>query len=383
MKASTLPLRSQTRISSADSLAALRRSVLAWLGAMALAGALCVEARGQCSYDLNGVGYGTNCPYRGGTTGGNPNAAAIAAARAAAAAAAEAQRRWNAEATAQNKLAIDAANRGEWEVADREFKKCLQYWPHDPVILNAIANAEQFEGAAAYKRGDYDAALEFYRDSMVNEPPTDKYYQTMLENYNDIQRQIDAIRTKQAQQRQDDQTSQHIDQSIQSFTQSLTATSGPDELEFNDGKRPKSDGKALTEARVAAASERSADCVFDGSKGCGAPVALVIVSAGNPPVPPEAAKYIESIPKSVRERPAVKANIALYEHMASVRGKLQNQMIADAAAAKAHPDDESKKLKVMEDSGHLKAAKDDEKKAQERVGFSIGLLGHPSGAPSK
>lgn len=316
------------------------------------------------------------------------------AAQRAAAARAEAQRQWNAAATTQNQLAITAADRGDWALAEIEFKKCLQYWPNDPVILNAIANAEQLEGVAAYQRGDYDAALEFYRNSMVNEPPTDQYYQAMLENYNVTKRNIEAIRarqeqhaeairTKQAQQRQDDQTSHHIDQSIKSFTQSLSTTQAPDGLDFNDGKSPKRDGRTLTEARVAAATARSADCVFDGRTGCGAPVALVTVSAGSPPVPPEVAKYIESIPKSVRQRPAVKANIELYEHMASVRGELQNQMIADAAAAKAHPDDESKKLKVMEDSGHLNAAKEDEKKSKERVGFSIGLLNQPSGAPSK
>jgi len=70
---------------------------------------------------------------------------------------------------------------------------------------------------------------------------------------------------------------------------------------------------------------------------------------------PDAAKYIESIPENVHQKPAVKADIALYEHLASVRGKLHNQLIADAAAAKTHPEDASKKLKVMEDSGHLKA----------------------------
>lgn len=296
---------------------------------------------------------------------------------------AEAQRRWNAAARAQNQLAIDAAKREDWTVAEREYKKCLQFWPHDPVILNAIANAQQWEGVAAYKREDYDAALEFYRESMVNEPPTDKYYQTMLANSNDIRRRIDAIRAEHEQRRQDEQTSQHIDQSIQSFSQSLNATPQPDELDFNDGKRSKKDGKALTQARVAAATAKSADCIFDGAKGCGAPVALVTVDAGSPPVPPEAAKYIESIPKSVRERPAVKADIALYEHMASLRASLQNQMIADTAAAKAHPEDESRKLKVMEDSGHMTKAKEDEEKAKQRVGFSIGLLNQPSSATSK
>lgn len=296
---------------------------------------------------------------------------------------AEAQRRWNAAATAQNQLAIDAEKRGDWAVAEREYKKCLQFWPHDPVILNAIANTQQLEGLAAFKRGDYDAALEFYRESMVNEPPTDKYYQTMLANSNDIRRRIDAIRTKQEQRQQDEQTSQHIDQSIQSFSQSLNATPPPNELDFSDGKRPQKDSKALMQARVAAATAKSADCIFDGGKGCGAPVALVTVDAGSPPVPPDAAKYIESIPKSVREQPAVKADIALYEQMASLRARLQNQMIADAGAARAHPEDESKKLKVMEDSGHVTKAKEDEEKAKQRVGFRIGLLNQPSGAASK
>jgi hypothetical protein len=49
-------------------------------------------------------------------------------------------------------------------------------------------------------------------------------------------------------------------------------------------------------------------------------------------------------------------------------------MIADVAVAKAHPDDEADKLKVMEDSGHLKAAKDDEQKAKTRISMSIGLI---------
>lgn len=316
------------------------------------------------------------------------------AAQRAAAARAEAQRQWNVAATTQNQLAITAADRGDWAVAETEFKKCLQYWPNDPVILNSIANAEQWEGVAAYDRGDYDATLEFYRQSMVNEPSTEQHYQTMLDNYNATKRNIEAIRAKQAQQasairakqeqqRQDDQTSKNIDQSIQSFTQSLSPTPAPDGLDFNDGKSPKRDGKTLTEARVAAATARSADCVFDGRTGCAAPVALVTVSAGSPPVPPDVAKYIDSIPKSVRQNPAVKPDITLYEHMASVRGQLQNQLSADAAAAKAHPEDESKKLKVMEDSGHLNAAKEDEKKSKERVGFSIGLLNQHSGAPSK
>jgi hypothetical protein len=79
----------------------------------------------------------------------------------------------------------------------------------------------------------------------------------------------------------------------------------------------------------------------------------------------------------------VKREIDLYEHMASVRGKIQNQMIADQAFASGHPNDEAGKLKVMEDSGHLKVAKDDEKKAKERVSFSIGLLKQPSAGPSK
>jgi hypothetical protein len=44
---------------------------------------------------------------------------------------------------------------------------------------------------------------------------------------------------------------------------------------------------ALMQARVAAGSEASANCIFEGTKGCGAPVALVNVSAGSPAVPPE------------------------------------------------------------------------------------------------
>jgi len=101
-------------------------------------------------------------------------------------------------------------------------------------------------------------------------------YNVTLANINAVRtkqaQRVDAIRVKQVQQALDDQTIQQINQSIQSYTQSVSAIPTPDELDFSDGKRPKRDGKALTEARVAAAKARSANCVFDGRTGCAAPV---------------------------------------------------------------------------------------------------------------
>ena len=134
------------------------------------------------------------------------------------------------------------------------------------------------------------------------------------------------------------------------------------------------EGEALRQARVAVAGDASADCILDGRAGCKDPVPLVKFSPTAPPLPPDAAKFIESIPKSLRDKPGVKRDIDMYEHFASVRAEAQNQMIADVAVAKAHPDDETDRLKVMEDSGHLKAASDDEQKVKQRISMSIGLI---------
>jgi hypothetical protein len=80
-----------------------------------------------CEYDLNGVGYGNNCPYRGGNTGGGGGGnstydyeaaqRAQAAAAAAAAAAAEAQRQRDAELEQQR---IDADNKRRMEEIENQ-----------------------------------------------------------------------------------------------------------------------------------------------------------------------------------------------------------------------------------------------------------------------
>lgn len=148
-------------------------------------------------------------------------------------------------------------------------------------------------------------------------------------------------------------------------------------------------GDALMEARVAAASSQSAACILDGSTGCTAPVPLVEIGAGDPPLPADSAAYVKELPAEARKDPEVKRNLDMYEHFASVRGEAQQQLIADVAVAKAHPGDENAKMKVMEDTGNLNGAAKDEQQAKTRLSFSIakiseqGSAGTQSGSGSK
>jgi len=142
--------------------------------------------------------------------------------------------------------------------------------------------------------------------------------------------------------------------------------------------------QALAQARVAAAGEASAACIFDGSKGCQKPVALVTVGGGGLPVPADVKAYIDSIPKNVRDKPDVALEIKQYEHFAGIRGEKQNNLVADEAVAKANPHDEDKQFKVMQDQGEAKAALTDETNSRDRVkqvvSMSIDLIPQ-SGTP--
>ena len=96
---------------------------------------------------------------------------------------------------------------------------------------------------------------------------------------------------------------------------------------------------------------------------------------GAPPVPPDVAKYIESIPKDVRANKSVADEILHYEQIAYVRGKAENEFVAAQAAVKAHPDDETAKLHAKAAASHLKVAANDEaavhKTLQEKVHYVL------------
>jgi len=146
------------------------------------------------------------------------------------------------------------------------------------------------------------------------------------------------------------------------------------------------DGLAKHQLKALAANPNLAPCIFDG-RPCPNTVDLVQLDAGSEEIPPDAANYIRSISKSVRENPAVNREVALYEHMASVRARLQNGMVRDVATWKAAPEDETLKMRVESDNAKLNIARKDETSAKARVNFSIAKFNQgsdaKSGEPSK
>jgi hypothetical protein len=136
--------------------------------------------------------------------------------------------------------------------------------------------------------------------------------------------------------------------------------------------------KTLLAARIAAASIPSADCVFDGRKGCTTPVPLVeVVIDGNPLNVPQYAKdFVDAIPKEARND-KVNLEIKNYEYFASKRAEKQNQVLADKAAVAKNPADQNAKNLLNQHANELKIATGDETHAQERISMQIGLIGTP------
>jgi len=116
---------------------------------------------------------------------------------------------------------------------------------------------------------------------------------------------------------------------------------------------------AEMQAHSAAVSPQSADCIFDGMKGCMA-VPLIELAPGTLPIPADAARFLKTIPPTVQERPDVKPKIEAYEHMAGVRGKFQNHVIADIAVSQANPTDLRARQRLDADTAQLKIAVRDE-----------------------
>jgi len=109
-------------------------------------------------------------PRGGGGNNAGGNSGSSAADIAAQQAAAEAAAARNAAALAQQKLADDAFNRDDFTTAEAEYKKCLDYWPNNPHIIGNIAAAQNQEGLAPYKKGDYTTALKYFQQALATLP---------------------------------------------------------------------------------------------------------------------------------------------------------------------------------------------------------------------
>lgn len=130
------------------------------------------DALAHCSYDLNGVGYGDNCPYLGGgsTDGGTyvapPSPAEIAAQ----------------QAYALNEDGISAMNAGNYARAEQLFDQASKKTPYDATIagnLKAARNLQRFQavfpqGVDALKSQNYAEAIRYFEqaDSIIPNSPT-------------------------------------------------------------------------------------------------------------------------------------------------------------------------------------------------------------------
>jgi tetratricopeptide (TPR) repeat protein len=203
------------------------------------------------------------------------------------------------------------------------------------------ASAIDQEGLAAESRGDLEEAANKFMKAEDLDPESPE-----------IKAHLEHVRGELA----DQGSAEHIRAVRQRIDDSISAA-------HTRAQRLELEKLARRQARVAAADPVSAACIFDGLPGCTEPIPLVVVNADMLPVPADAARFIESIPKRVRERPEVKSKIDYYARTARIRGTLQDKMIADKAAAKANPGDKST-LRLVGDEGSLKAAVADEHAAK-------------------
>lgn len=195
----------------------------------------------QAQIDWSGVNQYRNNQRPSGGGGGysrpsGPSQAQIAAQQAEAARG----RQYN----ALNDSSVDSFNKGDYATAEAGFKKCLEYWPNDPMIEQSIACTQNQEGVAAYKNGDYTTALNFFQQSVANFPKADpnnpKINETSRQNcinaLASAQDKIAEAKREEAQRQQDKITANNIQQSIQGLAQTLSAAPSSGGLDFNDGK---------------------------------------------------------------------------------------------------------------------------------------------------
>jgi hypothetical protein len=133
--------------------------------------------------------------------------------------------------------------------------------------------------------------------------------------------------------------------------------------------------RALLQAREAAASVPSANCVIDGRKGCDRPVAMadVVIQGESLKVPDYAKNFIDAIPKDKRT-PEVQHAIDAYELDAKVRGEAQNNVLADKARLAKDPKDPEALKGIGNHEAALKLATTDETNIRISLSRSIGLL---------
>jgi tetratricopeptide (TPR) repeat protein len=199
---------------------------------------------------------------------------------------------------------------------------------------------------AAESRGDLEEAADNFMKAEDLDPESAE-----------IEAHLEHLKVELAERRADQESADHIRAERQRIDDSINAA------HIRAQRMELEEKLARHQERAAAVDPVSAACIFDGSPGCTEPIPVAVVNSGTPPIPADAARFIESIPKGVRERPEVKRKIDYYARTARIRGALQNKMIADKAAAGANPGDKAK-LRLVGDEGSLKAAVVDEHEAK-------------------
>lgn len=293
----------------------------------------------QCDYDLNGVGYprnGADCPYRGGNSNGN-----------------------NTTIFKTNTININAA------AQSLELKRQQEEKKHEEDVKNAAEDDR--EGLEAEVNGSWEDAVNKFMDALDLDPDNESIAEHLehAKAQLDIQVSADELRAMNAR----------IEAAFQNSR--IKAQNRRREIEetnkkLHDLNEQINSMSTIHKAGIAAVSDQSAKCIFDGIDACALkPVALVQVGAGEPSVPPEVARYIASIPLKVRKDPTVDGEIKNYEHQAHIRSIVQNQLVEDMKAIKPNSNDEHDKFKMMTDTGNLKVAKNEEAESKAKVSFAI------------
>ena len=143
-------------------------------------------AMATCSYDLNGVGYGDNCPYRGPVnrprapvyyyhppTYYPPRVFAPPQPVGPTPAQLQAQQRKRAGHNA-NENGVAAYRKHDWGAAIADLRRALRLWPENGVIRHnlqqALAAQSNVAGLADFRRGDYAAAVAAFRRAHTDLP---------------------------------------------------------------------------------------------------------------------------------------------------------------------------------------------------------------------
>jgi tetratricopeptide (TPR) repeat protein len=208
------------------------------------------------------------------------------------------------------------------------------------------ASAADQEGLAAESRGDLEEAANQFMKAENIDPESAE-----------IEAHLEHVKAELAARRADQESAEQILAERKRIDDSINAA------HIRAQGMEMEERIARHQERAAAVDPVSAACIFDGTPGCTEPIPLAVVNSGMPPIPADAARFIESIPEKFREMPDVKRKIDYYSRTARIRGELQNKMIADKAAAGPNPQGEAK-LRLIGDEGPLNAAKVDEKAAK-------------------